>query len=260
MTHTVKLTVNGTEREVEVEPRMLLADTLRQQFGLTGTHIGCEQACAGPARCSSTACPPVPACSSRSRCRGGPSRPSSRWRTPTAASTASSRASRPPRPAVRLLHRGHPHVAHGAVPRGAQPRRASGPRPGAGPPLPLHGLPAARRGGAWRSPTGTRRWRGDRRASGPSRRPAAAARARPLRRRHRPARPRAHGRRAQHPAARPHHGHRHERRRGGARRARRLHRRRSPGDQPAVAGAPRPPVAAQDGDPGAAGGEGALRR
>jgi 2-furoyl-CoA dehydrogenase 2Fe-2S iron sulfur subunit len=43
----VKLTVNGTEREVEVEPRMLLADTLRQQFGLTGTHIGCEQGVCG---------------------------------------------------------------------------------------------------------------------------------------------------------------------------------------------------------------------
>jgi aerobic carbon-monoxide dehydrogenase small subunit len=47
VTHTVKLTVNGTEREVEVEPRMLLADTLRQQFGLTGTHIGCEQGVCG---------------------------------------------------------------------------------------------------------------------------------------------------------------------------------------------------------------------
>ena len=33
MTHTVKLTVNGVEREVAVEPRMLLADILRQQCG-----------------------------------------------------------------------------------------------------------------------------------------------------------------------------------------------------------------------------------
>ena len=47
MTHTVKLTVNGVEREVAVEPRMLLADTLRQQCGLTGTHIGCEQGVCG---------------------------------------------------------------------------------------------------------------------------------------------------------------------------------------------------------------------
>ena len=47
MSHTVKLTVNGVEREVAVEPRMLLADTLRQQCGLTGTHIGCEQGVCG---------------------------------------------------------------------------------------------------------------------------------------------------------------------------------------------------------------------
>lgn len=45
--HTVTLTVNGTAREVEVEPRTLLADTLRQQCGLTGTHLGCEQGVCG---------------------------------------------------------------------------------------------------------------------------------------------------------------------------------------------------------------------
>jgi aerobic-type carbon monoxide dehydrogenase small subunit (CoxS/CutS family) len=43
----VALTVNGEAREAEVEPRTLLADTLRQQLGLTGTHIGCEQGVCG---------------------------------------------------------------------------------------------------------------------------------------------------------------------------------------------------------------------
>jgi aerobic carbon-monoxide dehydrogenase small subunit len=38
----VTVTVNGEERVVEVEPRLLLAHLLRQGFGLTGTHIGCD--------------------------------------------------------------------------------------------------------------------------------------------------------------------------------------------------------------------------
>jgi aerobic-type carbon monoxide dehydrogenase small subunit (CoxS/CutS family) len=46
-TRTVTMTVNGTESEVEVEPRTLLADTLRQRLGLTGTHLGCEQGVCG---------------------------------------------------------------------------------------------------------------------------------------------------------------------------------------------------------------------
>jgi carbon-monoxide dehydrogenase small subunit len=36
------VTVNGEERVVEVEPRLLLAHLLRQGLGLTGTHIGCD--------------------------------------------------------------------------------------------------------------------------------------------------------------------------------------------------------------------------
>jgi carbon-monoxide dehydrogenase small subunit len=37
---TVK--VNGTERSAEVEPRLLLVHFLRDELGLTGTHIGCD--------------------------------------------------------------------------------------------------------------------------------------------------------------------------------------------------------------------------
>ncbi|MDH3755397.1 MAG: (2Fe-2S)-binding protein [Acidimicrobiia bacterium] len=43
----VRLTVNGTDRDVIVEPRVLLSDTLRHQLGLTGTHVGCEQGACG---------------------------------------------------------------------------------------------------------------------------------------------------------------------------------------------------------------------
>ena len=41
-TQHVKVTVNGTVREADVEPRLLLVHMLREDFGLTGTHIGCD--------------------------------------------------------------------------------------------------------------------------------------------------------------------------------------------------------------------------
>jgi aerobic carbon-monoxide dehydrogenase small subunit len=44
MSSTVKvpLNVNGTERELDVEPRQLLVHALRDNLGLTGTHVGCD--------------------------------------------------------------------------------------------------------------------------------------------------------------------------------------------------------------------------
>ncbi len=38
----VQVTVNGREREAEVEPRLLLVHFIREVLGLTGTHIGCD--------------------------------------------------------------------------------------------------------------------------------------------------------------------------------------------------------------------------
>lgn len=38
----IKLTVNGDEMEVAVEPRDLLIHTLREQLELTGAHVGCD--------------------------------------------------------------------------------------------------------------------------------------------------------------------------------------------------------------------------
>jgi carbon-monoxide dehydrogenase small subunit len=43
----ISLEVNGAACEGAVEPRMHLADFLRQQVGLTGTHLGCEQGVCG---------------------------------------------------------------------------------------------------------------------------------------------------------------------------------------------------------------------
>jgi len=51
---------DGRAVEGEAEPRLLLTDFLAHVLGATGTHVGCEHACAEPARCRSTACRPPP--------------------------------------------------------------------------------------------------------------------------------------------------------------------------------------------------------
>ena len=43
----VKVTVNGQAREATVEPRLTLADFLRERCHLTGTHLGCEHGVCG---------------------------------------------------------------------------------------------------------------------------------------------------------------------------------------------------------------------
>ena len=43
----IGLTVNGMRHELAVEPRRLLVDCLREDLGLTGTHIGCEHGVCG---------------------------------------------------------------------------------------------------------------------------------------------------------------------------------------------------------------------
>ena len=47
MTKEIKLTVNGKTVTRTVEPRLHLADLLREELGLTGTHLGCEQGVCG---------------------------------------------------------------------------------------------------------------------------------------------------------------------------------------------------------------------
>ena len=43
----VTFTVNGDKRMIRVEPRRSLADALREDCGLTGTHLGCEHGVCG---------------------------------------------------------------------------------------------------------------------------------------------------------------------------------------------------------------------
>ena len=43
----VRITVNGKLQEREIEPRLLLVHFLRDELGLTGTHIGCDTSSCG---------------------------------------------------------------------------------------------------------------------------------------------------------------------------------------------------------------------
>jgi aerobic carbon-monoxide dehydrogenase small subunit len=43
----IELHINGRGHTVRVEPRKTLADTIRDECGLTGTHIGCEHGVCG---------------------------------------------------------------------------------------------------------------------------------------------------------------------------------------------------------------------
>lgn len=47
MTIHIDVTVNGTRHSVAADPRKTLADFLRDDLGLTGTHLGCEHGVCG---------------------------------------------------------------------------------------------------------------------------------------------------------------------------------------------------------------------
>ncbi|MEJ7893938.1 MAG: (2Fe-2S)-binding protein [Solirubrobacteraceae bacterium] len=48
---SVSVEVNGTHYDREVEPRMLLVHFLRDEVGLTGTHVGCDTSNCGACTC-----------------------------------------------------------------------------------------------------------------------------------------------------------------------------------------------------------------
>jgi carbon-monoxide dehydrogenase small subunit len=43
----IKVSVNGSQHAVDVEPRMLLVHVIREELGMTGTHIGCDTTSCG---------------------------------------------------------------------------------------------------------------------------------------------------------------------------------------------------------------------
>jgi len=74
---TIDVTVNGIQYRRDVEPRLLLSDFLRQDLGLTGTHVGCEHGvkASRPPPTSSTRCKPPSA--KRTRCSAASAPPAS---------------------------------------------------------------------------------------------------------------------------------------------------------------------------------------
>ncbi len=47
MSESVSFTINGTSHTLDVEARRSLADVIREEVGLTGTHLGCEHGVCG---------------------------------------------------------------------------------------------------------------------------------------------------------------------------------------------------------------------
>jgi len=47
MTQDVRLSVNGRDYELNVEPRKTLAEAIREDCGLAGAHVGCEHGVCG---------------------------------------------------------------------------------------------------------------------------------------------------------------------------------------------------------------------
>ena len=128
--HLISITVNGVRHETVVEARRSLADVLRHDLGLTGTHIGCEHGICGtctvlvegkPAR--SCLMFGVQADDLQRRDRREPGRERRAQRAPAG-------LRRRPRPAVRLLHPRLPHARHRALARESRipPTKRSAPR------------------------------------------------------------------------------------------------------------------------------------
>jgi len=46
-TQRIRVTLNGSKQETDVEPRLLLVHLIRDVLGLTGTHVGCDTTSCG---------------------------------------------------------------------------------------------------------------------------------------------------------------------------------------------------------------------
>ena len=140
-TRKIALTVNGKRYEEEVEVRVTLADFLRHQLGLTGTHLGCEHGVCG-------ACTILLDGRSARSClmlavqADGHEILTVEGIAPSADRAASAAAGVPraPRPAMRLLHAGHADDADRVPARQSRPDRAGGADRDFRQSLPLHRL------------------------------------------------------------------------------------------------------------------------
>ena len=144
-TRKIALTVNGKRYEEEVEVRWTLADFLRHQLGLTGTHLGCEHGVCGACTIlldgrSARSCLMLAVQAERPR---DAHRRGHRALARQAASAAAG-VPRASRPAVRLLHARHADHAARIPARQSGPDRAGGADRDLRQSVPLHRLPEHR--------------------------------------------------------------------------------------------------------------------
>ena len=116
--YDVPVTVNGAHRSARVPARRTLADYLRHDLGLTGTHVGCEHGVCGACTVLLDGAP-VRSCLifaisvadqeiTTVEGLGDSGAARQQWRAVPGAAGVS----RVPRPAVRILHPGVPHHHH----------------------------------------------------------------------------------------------------------------------------------------------------
>jgi carbon-monoxide dehydrogenase small subunit len=106
----ISVTVNGEAREADVEPRLLLVHLLRENFGLTGTHIGCDTSNCGACTVhvngeSAKSCTMLAVQADGAQVTTIEGMADGADAPPVAAGVLG-----PARPPVRLLHAGHDHA------------------------------------------------------------------------------------------------------------------------------------------------------
>ena len=145
----MRITVNGRARAATVEPRKTLADFLREDCQLTGTHLGCEHGVCGACTVLVDGAAVRSCLMFAVQADGRRGHDDRRHRhTRRRADARAVGVPRLPRPAVRLLHAGLHRVDDRVPARQPGPDRRGDPDRAVGQPLPLHRLPGHRRRGA----------------------------------------------------------------------------------------------------------------
>ena len=136
----IKLNINGRDHAIRVEPRKTLVDAIREDCGLTGTHIGCEHGVCG-------ACTVIVDGEAVRSClmfavqaQGKPIRTVEGLARRQDAASAAARLHRASRAAMRLLHAGLPDAGRQYAGEKSRDRRRGAARRAVVEPLPLHRL------------------------------------------------------------------------------------------------------------------------
>ena len=145
---TMRFEVNGKAVEVEVEPRLTLADCLRHTLRLTGTHLGCEHGVCGACTVIVNGAAVRSCLMLAVQAEGSKVTTVEGLSSDDDADAAAEVVPQASRAAVRLLHARHAHDRACAVERGAGLRCRARARGAVGESVPLHRLYLHHRGGA----------------------------------------------------------------------------------------------------------------